>query len=135
MSSRSELADILKVVSNVLTELSDIEYEELLNGRGKLVYKSKGNEKNKDIQAINENSILFKIIKELNVLDSRNEAEMLLIKSNIKKNDLLQLTSYYDIYISNSMSKEKIIEKIVEATVGARVRSQAIKDTKIKNLD
>ncbi|WP_338551891.1 hypothetical protein [Paenibacillus sp. KS-LC4] len=135
MNTRSELATLLKVFSNFLTELTDTEYEELLNGNGKLLYRSKDNEKNKNkkLHSKNDNIYLNDIIKKLDVLDDRSEAEMIIIQSNLKKSDLIQLSTYFNIYVSSSISKERIIEKIVEETVGARVRSQAIKDTKIKN--
>ncbi|MFB4331364.1 hypothetical protein [Paenibacillus sp. CR_12] len=136
MSSKKELVGFLKAITNVLSEMSEVEYEELLHGRGKLIYIGNDHAKQqKNSQDINtKHSATDELVVALNQMNSRDEAMKYLSQTNILKNDLIRLAVALDIYINKSDSKEKITEKIVESTIGLKVRSKAIRETRLKHV-
>jgi len=57
------------------------------------------------------------------------------IEKTILKKDLITIAASFKVHINKSDNKAKIIEKIVEATVGATLRSKAIRETTLKKLN
>jgi hypothetical protein len=133
-NSKSELANIFRAFAQVLGEMDDEDYYGLIRGEGRLTYVSYGRtnkqrgEKAEIVRGIEH------IATELVSFETREEAEKFLTIINITKSDLVKLSALLQIYINKSDSKEKIIEKIVESTVGAQIRSKAIKETNISRL-
>lgn len=44
------------------------------------------------------------------------------IIKNLKKKEILELCKYFNVYCSNSMSKSELEMRLVEGTVGSRLR-------------
>jgi len=107
-------------------EMSIDELEKLLNGEGKLIFSDK---KIVDKKKLNELQSNDPIIAQLRQVNNRQEATKLLSSKGIFKNDLINIASFFKVHINKSDNKAKIIEKIIEATVGAILRSKAIKET------
>ncbi|MFX3645935.1 MAG: hypothetical protein ACE3K2_15175 [Paenibacillus sp.] len=129
---KSELVNFLKAITDVVAEMNEKEYEELLSGNGKFEYLAKDSHISTKQLDKPIDPFLIDAVNKLNEFNDRNGAEEFLLQKNITKNDLSKISSMLDIYVNKSDAKEKIIDKIIESTVGARIRSQAIKDTKLK---
>ncbi|MDQ0252960.1 hypothetical protein J2S74_000332 [Evansella vedderi] len=125
---KSEVLDVLKVMTATLSRLTDQEVEKLVNGEAKLVYsenKVAGVERGEKVNPTNP------LIAQLKETTNRGDATRLLSRKGILKKDLIDLATVLNIHINKSSNKAKIIEKIVEATVGVTLRSNAIKETSI----
>ncbi|OIJ11109.1 hypothetical protein BKP37_17010 [Anaerobacillus alkalilacustris] len=127
---RTKVLKLLKIVSNSLTHLSDSEIEKLLSGEGKLIFSDKKITKSKVM--INDDVQKHPVVAKLRYMDSREEATTILSARDILKKDLITIASTLNVHINKSDNKAKIIEKIVEATVGAQLRSKAIMETSVK---
>lgn len=133
MNRKDELVGLLKAFTSALTEMSDTEYEDLLQGKGKLSYQINTytrQSKNREVMELTAETT--EMAAKLNQFSTRDEATEYLTQSMVLKSELVKLAYLLDIYINKSDGKEKIIDKIVESTVGVRVRSKAIKDTRLK---
>ena len=129
---KDELSGFLKVIGTLLSEMTDEEYQSMLKGQGKLSY-SFASKTNKIKEGFREEAMDINMIaNKLVEFDGREEAAMYLAQTSILKADLIRLSAELDIFINKSDSKERIIEKIVEATVGVKMRSKAIQDTQLK---
>jgi hypothetical protein len=136
MSRKDELVGLLKAFTGALTEMSDIEYEDLLQGKGRLSYQANDytrQSKNREDKVSTAETT--EMADKLSQFLTRDEATEYLTQSMVLKSDLIKLASLLDIYINKSDGKDKIVDKIVESTVGARVRSKAIKDTRLKHAN
>ncbi|EGR1057262.1 hypothetical protein EFU43_18860 [Vibrio cholerae] len=124
LSSLLSLIDTLS--ESDLVKLESGEFELSL----KLVRKSntKSEAKNKDNSGIMNFDLL---INELNGVKSR-EAGLDIIDKHLKlKNDLISFAKFIDVAFLKSDKVEKIKETIVDATVGAKLRSSAIQGKEI----
>lgn len=75
----------------------------------------------------NENNAMLGMIdisSVLNQVTSRNEAYDLI--KGFKKNELLKLAKDIKCYVSSSDNKQTIIEKIIESTIGVKLRNKAM---------
>lgn len=67
------------------------------------------------------------ILTQLNETTSREGATAIIDELLLTKTELLNFARYCDIYISKQDNIERIIEKVVESTVGSRLKSTAIR--------
>lgn len=127
---KDELAILLKLFSETLSNLNEIEFENLMQGKGKLSYFDHKNKIEKKGEEPNEK--VAQLALELRGLNSRAEAERLLNKKDILKRDLIAIATKLNVHINKSENKKRIIEQIVESTVGSILRSKAIMETSSK---
>lgn len=66
------------------------------------------------------------IINILNSINSRREGESFLISKKTSKSDLESIAKRMDIPLSKKDNIAKMIQKIIEGTIGYRLNSQAI---------
>mgnify|MGYP003588645164 CR=1 FL=1 len=130
---RKEIATLLKVVANLIERMTEKEYRELLSGRGGLAFQpeTEVREKAPKPAELNDEKIV-ELIQDINKLSSREEASSLLMERNLSRNSLGKISGRLKIHVTKSDTKEKLVQKIVESIVGARLRSEAIKDTDLK---
>ncbi len=69
---------------------------------------------------------LQQIANSLKTLSSRQEGEKLLKEKLSSKDDLIELTKYLDLNIKRNDSKDQIRSRLIESTIGFRLRSAAI---------
>lgn len=137
---KNEISSLFIVIARTLEDLSEKQYDKILSGKGKLVYQEEDIQKNEIInmripkRRVIEDSEILSISTQLCNLNTREEAYDLLKsnKMNIGKSDLVKLSSLLKVYVSKNDTRDKIIDKIVESVVGAKLRSEAIKNTDLK---
>ncbi|RZM79035.1 hypothetical protein [Leptolyngbya iicbica] len=113
---------LLKQFTRFIDRLTDEDISALKSGKKilsfKLIEDQKASRENKDL------SEFRKLADQLMEINSRVEAENLL--DNLKKKNLIELSKFLDIPVQSRENISKIKEKIIESTVGYRLRSQAI---------
>lgn len=126
---KTEVLKAMKLITNTLNTLTESELNSLLNGKGKLIY-SESNLVEKLLIA--EEKPPLDVVSQLKGAETREEAVKLLSQKSILKNDLISIARTCHVHINKSDKKAILIDKIVEATVGASLRSKAIRETEVK---
>ncbi|WNF38444.1 hypothetical protein RJD24_08485 [Bacillaceae bacterium IKA-2] len=129
---RTEISKVFKMIADTLAKLNDDEFEKLVKDEGKLVFSEK---QLVDKAKVVENRPNQPVMTQLRAVDTREDATKLLSEKTILKKDLITIAASFKVHINKSDNKAKIIEKIVEATVGATLRSKAIRETPLKKLN
>ena len=113
-----------KVVFEFIMSLSELELEELLKKNKKLALV-----KCKDIiiddNSKTENKMIADSIKNLYSISSREEAIKYL--SQFKVVDLKKIAKEYKVFIKNKSKKAEIIDRIVEGTIGSKIKMDILK--------
>lgn len=126
---KAEILKTIQLIAKTISSLSDKELEKLLNGEGKLLYS--------EIELVQkvekkQPQSAHPLYKQLRELKNREEAIKLLSQKTILKKDLIDIAYTFKVHINKNDTKAKLIEKIVEATIGVTLRSQAIKETSVQ---
>lgn len=124
---KDEFPALLRVLAGAIESLSPSEYDNLVRGKGSLVYWAKS-----PTPELNKHDIspeLGALSERLLHLESREEARDLLKSSpHLKtKRDFEFLARLLDVYTAKSDTTERLVERLVESSVGTKLRSQAIK--------
>lgn len=135
-AAKGDLVKLLMIFERTLQEMSEDELRQLMDGHAnlKVVPVSVKETVIKAVKAkpVKAASVDLKLLaKKLAELDTREGAREIIVKAGMLKNDLIQLAEWLEVYVSKNDSKEKMIEKIIESTAGARMRSKAIEETRI----
>lgn len=129
---RTEISKVFKIIADTLAKLKDDEFEKLVKGEGKLIFSEKQLVDKAKVVEYQPNQ---PVMTQLRAVNTREDATRLLSKKTILKKDLITIAASFKVHINKSDNKAKIIEKIVEATVGATLRSKAIRETTLKKLN
>lgn len=121
----SELAELLSIFQRFVAGLPDAQIKQLLGGQGKLQLALVPDEQryNKDVTASSSSKSAYIIQVLGNCKDRSSGIESLEVFS---KSDLLSVAKYLDIHLDRSATKVQVAEKVVERTVGAKLRRSAI---------
>lgn len=112
-----------KLVYDFLSTLSDEDISNALNGKAKIKLYTSPAPKSTDI----DTTEIEAIASQIETLSSREEVTELLISKKLKKETLVQIANHYTIHINKSKdSKDKLLEKIVEGTIGAKLKYNAL---------
>ncbi|TNI87762.1 hypothetical protein [Aeromonas allosaccharophila] len=133
---------ILDAISDKLSKLSKYEFDSIANGSSKIeisiVRKEAKNKdlKNKDIKNNEKNistkaDMFYRIVSRLGDATSRDAGIIILEEMIPLKNDLELFAKYIDVVVNKSDRVESIKNKIVDATVGAKLRSGAIQGKEV----
>lgn len=130
MSSR-EIANLLRAIADVIerSNVSDIEsLTEAMSrgGRNQRAKTSSGSGKQKDNAAADFSGLAARII------DSRDreEAKQIIEREGLTRKELTQLGQAHNVHIVKEDKVDLIETKIVEALVGSRLNSKAIRGEK-----
>lgn len=74
---------------------------------------------------------LENIIKTIESATTRTEVEDAI--TNLKKKDLIVIAKYFNVYIGRSDKVDMIIKKVIENTVGYKLRSDAINSIDLRS--
>ena len=121
---KKDFSLFFKIISETIAKLSEEEVSKLISGEGKLMFC----DNERFLEKAVAKTASYPIIEELKVLTNREEASNLLHAKGILKNDLIAIAAFLKVHIKKSDSKAKIIEKIIDGTVGVTLRSLAIKE-------
>ena len=130
-SSQDMLVQLLRDCAKHIQTLSQEEFEDLLTGAAKIELKTvrrsagKGRREKEKMPK----SMLSEHRNALENMKTREEGEIFLNKICKSRDNLLYLTKYLDLPIQNSDDLDRLKDKIIEATIGYRVRSAAIQKT------
>ena len=128
MSNNQEaILFVLKRVTSLVSKLSDDDLKDLLDGKISIGLLGKENNKKRDKEIVDEKSIQ-EYVSQLRTSDEREKGTDLLNKKNITKSFLKRLAKQIDIPVSHRDNVEILKEKIIEATIGYRLRSKAIQN-------
>jgi len=128
MKLKSPLARTLRAIAGALESLNDQELEALVAGKGRLVYMADDQVSEVDSRPIVDTEPLQ---TRLNSCKSREEGRDVL--SNISnKEALASLARSLRIHVAKHDRREDIESKIVEAVIGAKLRSEAIQSLNMK---
>ena len=130
-SSQDVLVQLLRDCAKHIQALSREEFEDLLNGTAKIELNTvrrsagkgrRGKEKMPEL-------VLSEHRNTLENMKTREEGEILLNQICKSRDDLLYLAKYLDLPVQKSDDPDRLKDKIIEATIGYRVRSAAIQKT------
>lgn len=129
---RTEISKVFKIIADTLAKLKDDEFDKLVKGEGKLIFSEKQLVDKAKVVEYRPNQ---PVMTQLRAVNTREDATRLLSQKTILKKDLITIAASFKVHINKSDNKAKIIEKIVGATVGATLRSKAIRETTLKKLN
>ncbi len=134
MNNKKAISNLLLSVNKLVNRLTNEELEILESGKFELLLNiPKGKYSKGDKQTITtlDESSLKSISEQLDSAKSREEG-LVIIESSLKnKNELEIFAKHIDVAIMKSDRVDKIKDNIVDATVGARLRSSAIQGKEI----
>lgn len=84
------------------------------------------NEVKKKIETSSNSIEINNLASNIKEFNSREETQKYIEDLKLKKDDLLAIGKVVNANISKKDNKQKIIEKIIDATVGAKLRVEAI---------
>lgn len=129
---------ILDAISDRLSKLSKSELNSIVNGSSEIEISIVKKEiKNKTVKSNDRNisskaDMLDLIVSRLGEVTSR-EAGIIILEEIIPlKNDLESFAKYIDVVVNKSDRVENVKSKIVDATVGAKLRSGAIQGKEVE---
>lgn len=125
---KKDFSLLLKILEESVEKLSEQDLAGLIKGEVILVPKKVESKKEFEIGELKYQNIILQLAD----AKDRKQAESILLDSNILKKDLIVISDLLEVYVSKNDTKEKMIEKIIEATVGAKSRSVAIKGLDLK---
>ncbi|KAA6330608.1 hypothetical protein EZS27_020707 [termite gut metagenome] len=127
-SKKNIIIEQYNALSTFLQKLTDKEIVDLENGEKEIKFQiiNKGKHTTKEF-SIDEDSIQ-EIISKLNCMTSREEGNELLNSKCSVRQDYESIAKRIDIPYTQKDTIEKLKEKIIEGTIGFRLRSQAIQD-------
>jgi hypothetical protein len=121
----SEISRLFKIFANLMDKSTPQELSDLLNGKSNLVIVSK---RKKTSDQKNDAVIDIEIIaKKLEKMESREAGENFLSSIGLPRRELENLSRYLLVPILKTDNIERLFEKIIENSIGARLNSVAIR--------
>ena len=134
LTDRRTLNRLLDIISDSLRELNDLELEFLLDGKGKLGFIStsgthSGSDADQDLMIE-----VKQVAERLGKIETREAARELFasIDRPRKRDFLVRVAQASDVRTSTKDSIAKIEHKLIEATVGLKLRSKAFKEVSFR---
>jgi len=124
--------ELIESFSSFLKTLSTNDINDLYNGNKQVSFeiKEKRNTSNKTKVFSFDEFTAQSILNELNTLNNRQEGEVILKEKCNNRFDYEKIASMLDIPFQKKDTIDRILEKIIEGTIGFRLRSQAIQGQK-----
>lgn len=120
---------VFRRLSNALESLSADELKRLSDPHYSVEIRAVRRRSKDEQTVISTDTNVEGVIKEITALGSRQDAQALLDSRYSTRKALEPIARRLDIPIVKSDKVEALRDKIIEATVGARIRSQAIQGT------
>jgi hypothetical protein len=137
MTNKREAASLLYSLARALEEMSEADFQRLLNGSGFLKFATLSPKRNK--RKTSETSRMSAVelrtlIQRLQQCQSRDEVRQYLHEDPRAplKDNLEQLTKLVNVHVNKHDRREAIEDKIVESVVGVKLRSEAILGLNLK---
>lgn len=125
---RSRERMLLDIIVASMRRLSDRDIEALIDGQARFVLESiDPAPASRGVLNPATDSKLMKVIAELHSAPSRDEANAILGNANLRSVELRKLMRILDLPVSRTDTVDKLHYKIVDSTVGYKLRSNAIR--------
>ena len=122
---KKDILKLLQLIQKELNNLSEDEIDSLLSGEAKLELIIKSKLKRKSIET---NIDLHKLESELRELNNRDAGINLLAKTFSTKEELEKFARQLDLPVLKGDKVDLLRKKIVEATIGYKLRSDSIQN-------
>lgn len=109
-----------------LNNLPQAVVKEIENGKKRIEINVISTSKESDEPILHNSVVVSESISLLNSMQSREEAYSYMSSSNLKKADLEAICKQLDLPLTKKEKIKALQEKIIEGTVGYKLRSQAI---------
>lgn len=127
--TKSNFKKLFKRVSDAIELLSDDELDKLADPNCQIEIRAVRRRSKDEIDTPSVDINIEEIIKELSVHATRNDAQYFLDSKCPNKKALEMIAKRLDILVVRQDKVEVLRDKIIESTVGARIRSHAIQGT------
>ena len=131
-ATKQVVSQLLSAFADSLNAMDEHEFELLIQGKAKLrlVQKEKKLEKKSSVDRSSLSEAVIMTAEKLNHAESREEAGTLLasIDHTGKKDFLLALSRACGVSVSSKDNIAKLEQKLIDNTVGARLRTDAIRN-------
>ena len=134
MNNKKAISNLLLSVNKLVSRLTNEELEVLESGKFELslnIPKEKSSKSGKSSVAVLDETLLNSINEQLDLAKSREEGIVIIETSLKNKNELEVFAKHIDVAVMKNDRVDKIRNNIVDATVGARLRSGAIQGKEI----
>ena len=128
--AKQTISKLLTAFADALNSMDDHEFDLLIRGEGNLRFVSRPkNGKQRKVDADLESAVK-EVARKLNEADSREVAENLLASINQpkRKNFLILLARASGVHVESRDNIARIERKLIETTVGAKLRSKAFEE-------
>lgn len=151
---KSDILKVNKLVFEYILNLDDVELKQLLNGVkvlelidgedageklspnkssnkkviGKKLESSKRKPKASGIENDRDDKRLEEVLIKLNSVITKEEAYDYLKNSGLKVNELKAIAKKAEIFVKSRSKKEEIIDKLVQGTVGVKIKMKILKE-------
>lgn len=120
---KKDIIKVNKIIFDYILKLDEDSMEALLYGNKKLVLVEKSGQANRSFDDHNIDAIN----KSLNSVKSREEAKAFIENGRFNVKTLKEFAKLNNIYIRSKCNKAEMIDKIIEGTIGARLKMQILK--------
>jgi phenylalanyl-tRNA synthetase alpha subunit len=131
MAEKNKYSKILRAIAGLLDELSETQIDNILSGKGQLIYEPRSSsllDKEKETKKLTN---FEDIIKQLGDCKNREEAKAIL-SSIPNKETLTAIAKTQKIHVIKNDRREDIENKLIEFTIGAKLRTEAIHSLNLK---
>jgi hypothetical protein len=122
------LVELLRRLSEAVSSIPDSEFRDLALGNSRIMLSQRARKhgRTKPIAGMSVDEIK-KVVSHLQSLSSREDGLALLDERCKTKTNLMKFARVLDLPVDHEDTVEKLRDKIVEATIGFRLRSEAIR--------
>lgn len=129
MSDLKQLASVFRELQDAILELSNNDIEKIISGDYQFTLKLTRKKSNIESKSqLNNNKGFDYLLELLSQCSSREDGIEILTKELNNKSEYEKFARHVDVVVMKSDKIEKIRENIIESTVGARLRSNAIQN-------
>lgn len=120
---KKSILSVNKLVFEFILNLSELELKELLKNNTKLtLVKCKSDIKDNNVV---ENKVSLDLMNKLKLISNKEEATEYL--SKFKVVELKKIAKELSIFVKSKSKKSEIIERIVEGTIGSKIKIDILK--------
>lgn len=129
-TNRQTIGKLFKVIGDSLLSMDDHEFDLMIRGKGILRFTPVSEPTKKRVVESQVHHDAVEIAKKLRAAETREDANIVIssIRHRPKKEFLSHVARAADVHVESRDSIAKIEHKLIEATVGAKLRSRAFKE-------
>ena len=128
--NRQTIGKLFKAIGDSMLSMDDHEFDLMIQGKGALKFAPVSEPAKKRVVESQVHSDAVEIANKLRDAETREDANIVIssIRHRPKKEFLTHVARAADVYVESRDSIAKIEHKLIEATVGTKLRSRAFKE-------